>query len=100
MAVCSRGSRIPSLTSDGLSVSEEIHAFNRRVSSSSKSRLVSGGQKLEAPEFGLSVRDKWDLARLTLLGEPTIGVRTIDSYFDCALFETDFWLMRSTMFAF
>ncbi len=93
-------SGIPSLTSDGQSVSEEIHAFNRHVSSSSKSRLVVGGQKLEAPEFGLSFRDKWDLARLTLLGESTIGVRTIDSYFNCAFFETNFWLMWSTMFAF
>jgi oleate hydratase len=91
---------VPSLTSDGMSVSKEIRAFNRRVSSSSKSRLVSGGRKLEAPEFGLSVRDKWDLARLTLLGESTIGVRTIDSYFDCRFFETNFWLMWSTMFAF
>jgi oleate hydratase len=58
---------IPSLTSDGLSVRDEIHAFNRGVASSSKSRLVDGGRKQEAPTLGLSFRDKWDLARLTLV---------------------------------
>lgn len=91
---------IPSLTSDGLSVSAELHAFNRRVVGASKSRIVSSGRKIEAPAFGLSLREKWDLARLTLIRESTIGGRTIDSYFSPSFFETNFWLMWSTTFAF
>lgn len=91
---------IQSPANNGMSISEEIHAFNRRIVSSSKSRLVAGGQKLEAPAFGLSLRDKWDLARLTVVRESSIGDRTIDSYFRPAFFGTNFWLMCSTMFAF
>lgn len=82
------------------SLSEEIHAFNRRVHSSSKCRLVCDGQKIEAPAFGLGVRDKWDLARLTLTHESAVGARTIDSYFSRAFFDTNFWVMWSTMSAF
>lgn len=91
---------IPSLADPATSVTEEIRAFTRRVVTSSKSRLVVGRQKVEAPPFGLSLRDKWDLARLTLRPESSIGPATIEAYFAPEFFTTNFWLMWCTMFAF
>lgn len=91
---------IPTLEHEDLSVSDEIHDFTRRIVSSSKSRLVESGSKIESPPLGLGLRDKWDLARLTQLSESAIGTRTIADYFRPAFFETNFWLIWSTMFAF
>jgi oleate hydratase len=93
-------STVPSLTDPRLSVSEELHAFTRRIVTSSKSRLVVDGRKIEAPPLNLSLRDKWDLARLTLLPERTLGRRSIEQYFAAGFFSTNFWLMWCTMFAF
>jgi len=93
-------SAIPSLSDSATSVSEEIHAFTHRIRTSSRARLVTGGQKLEAPPLGLSLRDKWDLGRLMLRPEFSIGAMTIEDYFSCGFFETNFWVMWCTMFAF
>jgi oleate hydratase len=93
-------SSVPSLSDPVVSVSEEIHAFTRRVVTSSKSRLVIGGQKFEAPLLGLRPRDKWDLAKLALRPEISIGAMSIENYFSPEFFESNFWFMWSTMFAF
>lgn len=93
-------STVPSLIDPQLSVSDELHAFTRRHVTSSKSRLVAAGRKIEAPPLNLSPRDKWDLARLTLLPERSLGSRTIEQYFSAGFFRTNFWLMWCTMFAF
>jgi len=93
-------STVPSLTDPQLSVSDEVHAFTRRIITSSKSRLVVGGKKIEAPPLNLSLRDKWDLARLSVLPERSLGSRSIEQYFSAEFFGTNFWLMWCTMFAF
>lgn len=93
-------STIPSLSDPETSVSEEIHAFTRQVVTSSKSRLVIDRESVEAPPLNLSVRDKWDLARLALRPESTIGSPTIEDYFSPGFFDTNFWCMWCTMFAF
>ena len=93
-------STIPSLSNPKASVSEEIHAFTRQIVTSSRSRLVISGRKIEAPPLGLSLRDKWDLARLALRTESSIGTQTIENYFSAEFFETNFWCMWCTMFAF
>lgn len=93
-------STIPSLSNDAMSVSEEIHEFTRRCSSRSKSRLVFDREKMEAPEFGLSLGDKLRMVALSLTPESRLGARTIDDYFGPGFLESNFWLMWSTMFAF
>lgn len=93
-------STIPSLSNPETSVSEEIHAFTRRVVTSSRSRLVINEKKIEAPALGLSLRDKWDLCRLGLRTELSIGAETIEDYFSRGFFDTNFWCMWCTMFAF
>jgi oleate hydratase len=93
-------SAIPSLSDLETSVSEEIHAFNRQVVTSSRSRLVIDRERIEAPPLNLSVRDKWDLARLALRPEFSIGTDTIEDHFSRGFFDTNFWCMWCTMFAF
>ena len=93
-------STIPSLSDPQTSVSEEIRAFSRKVVTSSKSRLVIDQKRIEAPRLGLSLRDKWDLGRLGLRPEISIGTQTIEEYFSRGFFATNFWCMWCTMFAF
>jgi len=93
-------STIPLPSDPETSITEDIHAFTRRVRTSSKARLVIGGRMLEAPPLGLSFRDKWDLARLMLRPEFSIGTRTIEDCFSPGFFGTNFWFMWCTMFAF
>jgi oleate hydratase len=91
---------IPSLTDPSVSVTDEIHEFTRRTVGSSRSRLVSNGQRIEAPPLELSLRDKLDLGRLSLTPERLLDGVKIDEYFSAAFFETNFWFMWCTMFAF
>jgi len=93
-------STIPSLSDPAVSVSDELHAFTRRVVTSSKSRIVVDRERIEAPSLNLSSRDKWDLVRLSLLPEFMIGQQTIEDYFSADFFESNFWIMWCTMFAF
>ena len=72
---------IPSLASPGKSVSEEILEFTERVVPSSRCRLVSNGQRMEAPAFELSTRDRLELARLSSKDEASLGNSRIDEYF-------------------
>ena len=91
---------IPSLTDPSTSVTEELHAFTRRTVGSSKSRLVSKGQRIEAPPLELSLRDKLDLGRLNLRSERSLDGITIEQYFSDTFLRTNFWCMWCTMFAF
>ena len=92
-------SSIPTL--DGTkTVTEEIFAWNRTMKTSSKSRLFRDGKRQTAPGFGLSERHILNLERLVLEPEVLLGRTTIAEQFDPSFFETNFWLMWSTTFAF
>ena len=91
---------IPTLTDAEKSVSTEILEFSRQVVTSSNCRLVNGGQKIEAPRFELVFREKQALARLLLCQESRLGTKTIEEFFAPRFFQTNFWIMWSTMFAF
>lgn len=90
---------IPAL--DGAcSVSAEIHEFNARFKTSSMSRLVRDGQRVSAPEFGLSERHILAIEMLALEPEILLGTSSITDHFDDSFFGTNFWLMWCTTFAF
>ncbi len=92
-------SSIPTL--DGSkSVTQEIFDWNQIIKTDSKSRLVRRGQRIDGPEFGLSERHILDLERLTVEPEELLGRSTIADEFDASFFETNFWLMWCTTFAF
>ena len=92
-------SSIPTL--DGSkTVTQEIFDWNEIMKTSSKSRLVRGGKRIDGPEFGLEEKDILNLERLAVEPEAMLGRSTIADEFDPSFFETNFWLMWCTTFAF
>lgn len=92
-------SSIPALDGNQ-TVTQEIFAWNKTMKTSSKSRLVSNGQRETAPEFGLSEKDILTIERLVIEPESMIGSSSIEEQFDERFFKTNFWLMWCTTFAF
>jgi oleate hydratase len=92
-------SSIPTL--DGSkTVTQEIFDWNETMKTSSKSRLVRDGQRQTAPEFGLHEKHILTIERLALEPEAMLGRTSIADQFDPGFFETNFWLMWCTTFAF
>jgi oleate hydratase len=92
-------SSIPTL--DGSqTVTEEIFAWNRTMKTSSKSRLVRHGKAIDAPSFGLSEAHVLTIERLIVEPEGMLGRTSIAEHFDQEFFNTDFWFMWCTTFAF
>jgi oleate hydratase len=90
---------IPTLDSSQ-TVTQETFAWNETLKTSSKSRLVRDGQRQTAPAFGLSERHILTIERLALEPETMLGHTSIADQFDPTFFETDFWFMWCTTFAF
>ena len=57
-------------------------------------------ERVDAPRFGLSEKDILNLERLAVEPEPLLGRSMISDQFNPAFFETDFWRMWCTTFAF
>ena len=92
-------SSIPTL--DGAkTVTQEILDWNKVIQTSSKCRLVRAGHAIDAPEFGLSEEHILGLERVALETEAMLGNRSIADQFRPSFFETNFWLMWCTTFAF
>ena len=91
---------IPSLTDPRKTIKEEFFDFNETFRSHSRSRLVSNGQKVDVSSPGFSARDRLDLIELMAQSEKSLGTRRIDEYFQPSFFETNFWFMWCTTFAF
>jgi oleate hydratase len=81
-------------------VTQEIFAWNETMKTASKSRLVRDGYRQTAPKFGLSEDHILTIERLALEPEAMLGKTSIADQFGEAFFETDFWLMWCTTFAF
>ena len=64
-----------------LSVTDEILRFTRDIPTSSNSRLVVEGQRMEAPSFGLSLRDRWRLLQLNQRTEQSLEGVAIEDFF-------------------
>jgi len=92
-------SSIPTLDG-GRTVTQEIADWNETLKTSSKSRLVRGGHRETAPEFGLSEKHILTIERLALEPEGMLGRSSIAEQFDPTFFKTNFWFMWCTTFAF
>lgn len=92
-------SSIPTLD-ESKTVTQENFWWNETMKTSSKSRLFRDGQRVDAPKFGLTERHILTLERMSLEPEETLGASSISDQFDPAFFETDFWIMWCTTFAF
>jgi oleate hydratase len=92
-------SSIPGLD-ERRTVTQEICEWNKTMKTSSKSRLFRDGHRLNAPIFGLSERHILTIERLGLQPEGILGQSRISDHFDSSFFETDFWFMWCSTFAF
>jgi oleate hydratase len=90
---------IPTL--DGrTSVTKEIFDWNDTIRTSSKARFMRDGRRENAPPYGLAETQLLTLGRLSLEPEALLGDSRISDHFEPAFFETNFWTMWSTTFAF
>lgn len=92
---------IPSANDPDVSVAQDILAFNRMVPGSSNCRLVRDGKPAEDRDaLTLAAHDIVDINRLILHSEGSLGPQRIEDWFQPSFFESNFWLMWSTMFSF
>ena len=92
-------SSIPTL--DGSkTVTQEIFEWNQVMKTQNKSRLFRDGRRVAAPKFGLSEKHILTIERLELEPDWALGRSSIADQFDPSFFETDFWFMWCTTFAF
>ena len=92
---------IPSLTAPGRTVFEETLAFNERHHSHALARLVDRRvAKVGVPSMGFSMQDRFELLKLSSSDESALGSSRITDCLSPTFFETEFWLMWATTFAF
>ena len=93
-------SHIPSLEDPNISVRDESYEFNQRFVSNAQARLLKDGKKLDVSSYGLSFSQQMDFIKLTYVSEESLENKAIEDWFDKDFFETKFWYIWSTMFAF
>ena len=92
---------IPSLINEGKTVFEETVEFNERHKANSMARLVDCRRaKVPVTSMGFSMRDRFELLKLSQTGEDTLAASRITDWLSPEFFETEFWYMWSTTFAF
>lgn len=91
---------IPSLDDPALSVTEDTFEFWQAAPWHDKARLVEQGQVVDPQAWGLRNRDRADLVKLMVQPEDLLGAHCIDHCFEPAFFESNFWLLWSSMFGF
>ncbi|MFZ6742855.1 oleate hydratase [Undibacterium sp. JH2W] len=92
---------IPSLHNPGRSVFEETVEFNEHHQSNSKARLVDQRRaKVPVSSMGFSMQDRMELLKLSQADEAEMGNSNISEWLSPSFFETEFWYMWATTFAF
>ncbi len=93
-------SGIPTLDDPNRSVKTECDEFNRRFVTQSHCRLLRGGEKVDVSSYGLSNRDSLDMLQLMFRSEESLGDSRIADCFSPGFFNTNFWYLWQTTFAF
>lgn len=94
---------IPSLRQPGRSVTEEILEFDHAHPTCAKARLVDkDGNILDVKSMGFNQADRMALLKLLMTDEKKLDNLTIQDWFKETphIFETNFWYMWQTTFAF
>lgn len=94
---------IPSLEQPGKTVTEEILGFDHAHPTCAKARLVNkDGHILDVESMGFTQKDRMAILKLLMTDETKLDDITIEEWFknDPHLFETNFWYMWQTTFAF
>lgn len=96
-------SSIPSLTQEGLSVTDEILAFDHAHPTHANARLINkDGEVQDVMAMGFSTMDRLLMGKLMITPEAALDNLRISDWFagSPAFFETNFWYMWQTTFAF
>jgi oleate hydratase len=92
---------IPSLSLEGKTVFDETVEFNEKHKSNSMARLVDRRRaKVPVTSMGFSMQDRIELLKLSQADEDALGASCITDWLAPEFFETEFWYMWSTTFAF
>ncbi len=92
---------IPSLATPDKSVYEETIDFNARHKSHALARLVDSRRaRIPVTSMGFSMQDRAELLKLTRATEPELHDSRITDWLSPHFFETNFWYMWATTFAF
>jgi oleate hydratase len=92
---------IPSLTHADQTVFDETVAFNTLHKPNSMARLVDSRRaKVPVQSMGFSMQDRAELLKLSTTDEETLGDSRITDWLSPGFFETEFWYMWVTTFAF
>ena len=93
-------SRIGSLENPDISVKDESFEFSRRFVANGKARLVRDGKKVDVSSFQVPIGDQARMLKLMFASEKSLGKLRIEDWFSHTFFESNFWLIFTTMFAF
>lgn len=94
-------SSIPSLEHPQQTVRDETVAFNTRHKAHSRARLVDRNRfKVDVTKMGFTMQDRMELLRLTEASEEKLGNSRITDWLSPPFFQTNFWYMWQTTFAF
>jgi oleate hydratase len=92
---------IPSLADPNKTVYSETIEFNEQIKAHSRARLVDRNRAIvEVSSMGFSMTDRIELVKLAEASEETLGKSRITDWLSPPFFETRFWFMWSTTFAF
>ncbi|OLN33246.1 putative antigen [Desulfosporosinus metallidurans] len=94
-------STIPSLNDPDKSVRTEIREFDTAHPTHAKARLVNKNAEIEdVMSMGFDLSDRLAMAKLIITPEEKMGKARINDWFGAHFFETNFWYMWATTFAF
>jgi oleate hydratase len=89
---------IPSTRNPSVSVKDEFFTFNTQNAFHDKAHVIDRmGQIVHGLHYGLSLRDGLDLVKLSLTPEALLDGRRIEELFPADFFQTEFWLLWSTI---
>lgn len=92
---------IPSLQNHGETVYSETTAFNAQYRAHSQARLVDKRRaKVPVTSMGFSMQDRSELLKLSQASEAELADSRITDWLSPSFFETEFWYMWATTFAF
>jgi oleate hydratase len=93
-------SRVSSLENPDVSVRDESFEFSDRFVSCSHARLLRDGRKVDVSSFEVPLHDQVRMFRLLLTPEHRLGYVKIEDWFSQRFFDSNFWQIFQTMFAF
>jgi oleate hydratase len=92
---------IPSLSTPMCSVYEETMAFNEKFASHARARLVDSRRaRVPVESMGFSMHNRTELLKLARADEADLDATCITDWLSPSFFETPFWAMWATTFAF